>query len=260
MLFSSIVHVIYQFQRAILSMNATTIGAVQVVPLEGRVATTTPSPVHLFTSTLSRYRPELELLWVLLTYAPFMVQTYSYVSPRKTRVRQYPYPGILIHIFMAPLYVLRWHARYAALRVWPQPELFDLILFAGFWLGSVSLELSRVRKGAAVPLVRAGFQVTIALQGAGFAAAWVRGRDAALFRATVKFCNWFASYRSVTRLWAYLDANLAKNYAIASSLTMVASGCYAVWEAEVPYGVPLFLLSTAALVMAKRTLTERIAR
>lgn len=240
-------------------MNST-IGTSPVVPLEGQLAASTSNLVHLVTSTLSRYRPELELLWVLLTYSPFLVQTYSYVSSKKTRASQYPYPGMLSHLFLAPLYVLRWHARYAALRVWPQPELFDLILFAGFWLSSVSLEFSQVRKGRAVPLLRAGFQVAIAMHGVCFAAAWVQGRDPALFRATVKFFNWFASFRGTIRLLGYIDPSLMKSYKTMASLTMVASGSYAFWEAGLPMGVPLFLLSSAALVLVKRALTERIAR
>lgn len=244
-------------------MNSTSIiGAASVLSLEGGGFTTsTPSNLpHLFSSTLSRYRPELELLWVLLSYSPFLVQAYSYTSPQYTRVRRYPYPVLLVHILVAPLYVLRWHARYAALRVWPQPEPTDLLLFAAFWISSASLEVSRVKMGLAIPLMRAGFQVAIAMHGGYFAAGWVGGRDPAAFRATVKFLNWFASFRAVGRLWSRIDRRLVKTPASAYSMTMMTSGCYAMWEAGVPNGVPVFLVATMALVLVKQALAGRIAR
>lgn len=227
---------------------------------------------------VNRYRPELDILWVLLTYSPFLYQTYSYISSRKTRAHQYPYPAMLGHIFVAPLYILRWHARYAALRVWPKPEPFDLVLFATFWLSSLSLELSRVKQGRDIPLVRAGFQVAIAMHGICFAMAWtsssssssflpgggLNGQNqqaAALwFRATVKYFNWFASFRGGGRLLARLDPKLMKNPVAAVSMTMVTTGSYALWEAGIPNAVPVFLLSMAALVLGKRALAEKMAK
>lgn len=231
-------------------------------PLEDWLASSTSANLHLlFTSFLNRYRPELDILWVLLTYSPFLVPTYSYLSAEKTRANNFPHPAMLGHILVAPLYVLRWHARYAATRVWPRPELFDLVLFTTFWVSSTSLEFSRVRKGLPVPLFRAGFQVAIAMHGACFAAAWWApgGRDAALFRATVKFFNWFASFRGTLTLIGRVDPPLMKSPAAWTSLVMMTSASYAWWEAGLPDAAPVFMVLTGTLALIKQALTERIA-
>lgn len=252
-----------------VKMNSSTpnIGAASKadLPLEGRLLL-----LPLLMSFLNRYRPELDMLWVVLTYSPFLVPTYEYLSTRKTRFRKYPHPAMLAHILVAPLYILRWHARYAALRAWPQPEVLDLVLFAAFWASSVGIELSRTvgkgRGGLQVPLLRAGFQVAVALHGLCFAAAWygvpglVPSRDPAMFRATVKFFNWFASFRLAARLVGRLDPELAKSPAAMTSLAMMMSASYALWEAGLPNAVPVFMAGTGLLVLAKRTLAERMAR
>lgn len=240
-------------------MNST-IGAASNVPPEEWFATSASNLPHIVTSFLSRYRPELDLLWVLVTYAPFLAQTYTYTSTKHTRARNYPYVVMMGHIFIAPLYVLRWHARYAALRVWPKPELLDLVLFTTFWISSVGLEFSQVKKGPAEPLFRAGFQVAIAIHGACFAAAWLGGRDPTMFRATVKTFNWFASFRGAMRLLRLVDPRLQKDYKSLMSLTILTSGSYAFWEAGVPSAAPAFLLGVGALVLVKRALVERTAR
>lgn len=241
-------------------MNATTIGTSSVLPHEGGFATSTSNPLHLLLAVLSRYRPELELLWVLLSWSPFLARSYSYASPKVTRVSAYPYPSMLAHIFVAPLYVLRWHARYAALRVWPKPELLDLVLFSAFWLTSASLEWARNRVGPRYPVGRAGFQVAIMMHGVFFAAAWWGGRDPALFRATVKFFNWFASFRGARLLLARVDPKLMANYHASSSMIATTSACFALWEAGVPNAIPVFLVSVVALATAKQALAKRMAK
>lgn len=120
-----------------------------------------------------------------------------------------------------------------------------------------------------VSIFRAGFEVAIMMHGICFAAAWVPwgsggggGRDPVLFRAAVKFINWFASFRSAGYLIAWVDPRLAKGSSIfvRNEVNMIASGSFAMWESGIPAGVPIFLLSIAVLVIVKRTLAKVILR
>lgn len=207
---------------------------------------------------LSLYRPELELLWVLLTYAPFLQETMRYTSGKFSRARKFPYITLLTHIVTAPMLVLRYHARFAALRIWPRPELTDLALFAVFNLTSFMLEAHRSSQHYSTPTRRTGFQAVILIQASVFAASWFRERDAALFRASIKLLNWFASYRIFSRLAGHIEPSLQKDFALKSSTTVIVSGAFAMWEAGVPGGLPVFFGLAAMFMVAERAIAESI--
>ncbi|KAI3393557.1 hypothetical protein diail_4148 [Diaporthe ilicicola] len=212
--------------------------------------------------SLSRYRPELETLFVLAMYLPFLVQTFSYSSPKLTRARGYPYLPMLAHIFSGPLLILRYHARYAALRVWPKPDGTDMLLFSLLNVSSFLLEVRRSRSAYATAVIRAGFQAAILMHAAIFAASWLGGQDAALFRTSVKFLNWFAWFRMVEKALPVVDPRLQKmkNYATKFELTIVLSASVAVWEAGVPAGVPLILGMVMAFMMGERMIAKILMR
>lgn len=215
-------------------------------------------------SFLTRFRPELELLWVILSYSPFLVNTFKFTSPKRAHARAYPYAPIIVHIFSGPMLVLRYHARYAAQRVWPRPEVTDLLLFSAFSLSSFLLEAYRSRSPHATPTVRTGFQAAVLLQAVLFAASWWThgGGDPVLFRASVKFMNWFASFRATVGLTGFVDPRLAApaSFARRIEVTMVVSGCFAVWEAGVPAGVPAFLGLMGVLMVVERAVAETVWR
>lgn len=213
----------------------------------------------------TRFRPELELLWVLVSYSPFLYRTFQYASPKIARSRLYPWPPIVVHIFSGPLLVLRYHARYAAQRTWPRPETADLLLFSAFSVSSFLLEAYRSRVPFMTPTIRTGFQAAILLQAVAFGAAWLGGDgagDPVLFRAVVKFMNWFASFRLTVGLAGFIDPRLeaAGNFAQRYEVAMVSSGCFAVWEAGVPMGVPVFLGLMAVFMLLQRAVAETIWR
>lgn len=211
---------------------------------------------------LSRYRPELETLFVLVMYSPFLVQTFSYSSPKLTRARGYPYLPMLAHIFAGPLFVLRYHARYAALRVWPKPDSTDLVLFSLFNISSFLLEVRRSKSSYTTAVIRAGFQAAILMHAVVFAASWLGGHDAALFRASVKFLNWFAWFRMVEKALPVMDPRLLqmKHYATKFELTMVLSASLAVWEAGVPAGVPVIMGLLVIFLLGERTIAKILMR
>lgn len=213
-------------------------------------------------SVLSRYRPELETLFVLVMYSPFLVQTFSYSSAKLTRARGYPYLPMLAHIFVGPLYVLRYHARYAALRVWPKPDATDLVLFALFNVSSFLLELRRSRSPYSTAIIRSGFQSAIVMHAVVFAASWFGGKDATLFRTSVKFLNWFAWFRLTEKSLPVIDPRLGqmKNFATKFELTMILSASVAVWEAGVPAGVPIVAGMLSAFVLGERLLAKMLLR
>lgn len=206
------------------------------------------------------YRPELELLWVLLTFAPFLPTTMRYTSGKFTRARRYPYIPLFIHIVTGPMLVLRYHARYVATRAWPKPELSDLALFAAFNLTSFLLEAARSGQSYYTPAGRSGFQAAILIQTLVIGASWLRGRDPALFRASVKLFNWFASFRAFSRWAGRINPSLEKDYDLKWSTTIVLSGTFAMWEAGVPAGVPGFLGLVAVLMVVERAVAEMIHR
>lgn len=213
-------------------------------------------------STLTRYRPELETLFVLFLYSPFLVQTFSYSSAKRTRARGYPYLPMLAHIFAGPLFVLRYHARYAALRVWPKPDTTDLALFTLFNISSFLLELRRSRSPYATPVSRSGFQGAILMHGVVFAASWLGGKDAGLFRASVKFLNWFGWFRLIEKSLPVIDPRLGqmKNTVTKFEITMILSASLAVWEAGVPAGVPLISSIIATMMLGERALAKMLLR
>lgn len=241
------------------TMNSTTIPA---GPVSGPVGLQVQWLAQSTLSVLSRYRPELETFFVLAMYSPFLVQTFSYSSAKLTRARGYPYLPMLAHIFSGPLYVLRYHARYAALRAWPKPDATDLVLFTLFNASSFLLELRRSRSTYSTPVIRSGFQAAILMHGAIFAVSWLGARDAALFRASVKFLNWFAWFRLTGLSLPVMDPRLGqvKNYATRTELTMVLSASVAVWEAGVPAGVPLILGMVATFLLGERVLARMLMK
>lgn len=211
---------------------------------------------------LVRFRPELELLWVLLSYAPFLGMTARFTSPKFARARSYPYPPLVLHIATGPLLVLRYHARYAAQRAWPRPEAADVLLFAAFAVSSLLLQAHRSRTPYSTPAIRTGFQASVLLQAALFGLALLRGGDPVLFRAAVKYTNWFASFRATYGLLGVVDPRLAgvRCFAQRFEVATVVSGCFAVWEAGVPAGVPVFLGLVAGLIILERAVAETISR
>ncbi|POS73539.1 hypothetical protein DHEL01_v208069 [Diaporthe helianthi] len=213
-------------------------------------------------STVSKYRPELETLFVLALYSPFLVQTFSYSSAKLSRARGYPYLPILLHIFVGPMYILRYHARYAALRVWPEPEITDLVLFVLFNLSSFVIELYRSKSEYATAVIRSTFQGAILIHTGIFAASWYGNRDAGLFRASVKFLNWFGWFRLVQKSLPMLDPRLGqmKNFATRFELALVSSTSLAVWEAGVPAGVPVITATIVTLVLGERALARMLLR
>ncbi|KAJ0125314.1 hypothetical protein J7T55_006659 [Diaporthe amygdali] len=236
-------------------MNSTTIPPSAI---SGPVGLQMQRLAHTLQSGLSRYRPELETLFVLAMYSPFLVQTFSYSSPKLTRARGFPYLPMIAHIFSGPLYVLRYHARYAALRVWPKPDPTDLVLFSLFNLSSFLLEVRRSRSSYSTAIIRSGFQAAILMHAVVFAASWLRGQDPVLFRASVKFLNWFAWFRITERTLPVIDPRLRKmaNFGTKFELTSALSASLAVWEAGVPAGVPVILGMIATTVMCERVLAK----
>lgn len=202
------------------------------------------------------------MLFVLALYSPFLVQSFSYSSAKLTRARGYPYLPMLVHIFSGPLYVLRYHARYAALRVWPKPDSTDLILFALFNVSSFLLELRRSKNDYSTAVIRSGFQGAILMHTIIFAASWYGGKDAGLFRTSVKFLNWFGWFRLVDRSLPVFDPRLGqmKNIATKFELTMVLSTSLAVWEAGVPAGVPATMAIIATFLLGERALAKMLLR
>jgi len=213
-------------------------------------------------SALSRYRPELETLFVLVLYSPFLFQTFSYSSAKRTRARGYPYVPMVLHIFVGPLYVLRYHARYAALRVWPKPDSTDLVLFSLFNVSSFLLELHRSRSPYSTAVIRTGFQGAVLMHAVVFAASWFGGKDAGLFRASVKFLNWFGWFRLVEKSLPIFEPRLGqmKNASTRFELTMVLSASLAAWEAGVPAGVPVVVGIHAAFLFGERALAKMLLR
>lgn len=204
-------------------------------------------------------RPELELLWVLLTYAPFLFGTLRFTSGKYTRARGYPYIPLLIHIVTGPMLVLRYHARYTATHVWPRPDLPDLALFAAFDLTSFILAASKSSQTYKIPAGRTGFQAATLIQTVAFGASWLHpGGDAALFRASVKFFNWFASFRTLSRWVGQISPELRKDYALKNATTVILSGTFAMWESGIPAGVPGFLGLVAVLIVVERAVAETI--
>lgn len=213
-------------------------------------------------SFVTRYRPELELLWTLTICTPFLARTYSYLSPTITRARSYPYPSMLLHILLPPLIILRYHARYAATRTWPQPDFTDLVLFTLFNASSFLLEVSRSPSSYTTPPIRTGFHAAVLIHAALFFSSWLSGRDAGLFRAAVKLLNWFASFRAAEKLLPKIDARLSevKSFATRFEMTMLLSGCWGMWEAGVPGGVPWFLGAIAGFMVLERGVAEAVYR
>lgn len=220
---------------------------------------TIPAPdsfLDLANRKMANYRPELEFAWVILSYSPFLLSTFSYTSPKVARARVYPYLPLVVHIFTALMIVLRYHARFAALRVWPRPDAVDLALFASFSLSSFVVEAYRSSRSLAT--IRSGFQAAILLQAVVFGASWARGGDPALFRAAVKLFNWFGSFRAVFQFLHRIDPRLApvKSFAARYEVTMLASGPFAAWEAGVPAGVPIFFGLITAFMVLNRKVAE----
>lgn len=229
---------------------------------------TSSSSLSSLAHLVARFRPELELLWVLLSYAPFLGMTARFTSPKFARARSYPYPPLVLHIATGPLLVLRYHARYAAQRAWPRPDAADALLFAAFSLSSLLLQARRSRTPYSTPAIRAGFQASVLLQAALFGLAVLPrgvgggGGDPALFRAAVKYTNWFASFRATYGLLGVVDPRLAgvRSFAQRFEVATVVSGCFAVWEAGVPAGVPVFLGLVAGLIVMERAVAETVSR
>ena len=240
-------------------MNSTTIPS---GPIPGPLGLQVQSLALSANSFLSRYRPELETLFVVAMYSPFLAKTFSYSSAKLTRARGYPYFPMLAHIFVGPLYVLRYHARYAAMRVWPKPDSTDLVLFALFNASSFLLELRRSTNPYTTGVIRAGFQGAIFMHAVIFALSWYGGRDAELFRTSVKFLNWFAWFRLVEKSLPVLDPRLGqmKNFSTKFELTMVLSASLAVWEAGVPAGVPVIVMIHAIFLLGERVLAKMMLR
>lgn len=238
-------------------MNTTTIPS---GPVPGPLGVQVQWLAHSASSLLTRYRPELETLFVLVMYSPFLVQTFSYSSAKLTRARGYPYLPMLAHIFAGPLYVLRYHARYAALRTWPKPDTTDLVLFSLFNASSFLLELRRSRSAYSTAVIRSGFQSAILMHSIVFAASWYGGKDAALFRASVKFLNWFGWFRLTEKALPVFDSRLGqmKHYATKFELTMVISAGLAVWEAGVPAGPPVVVGMLAVFMLGERLLAKML--
>lgn len=209
-------------------------------------------------ATLSLYRPELEILWVLLTYAPFIPPSMAYTSRRTSQARKYPYIILLVHILIGPMLVLRYHARYAATRTWPQPDLTDLVLFSAFNLTSFILEASRSSQHYNTPAGRTGFQAVILIQTVVFSASWLQTRDPTLFRVSIKIMNWFASFRALSQWAEWISPGLKNDYSLKWSTTVVVSATFAMWEAGVPGGVPLFLGLSALFMVLERAVAEVI--
>lgn len=213
---------------------------------------------------MSSYGPELEFAWAILIISPFLVNpwTFKYTSPKVARARNYPHLPLLVHIFTSVMIVLRYHARFAALRVRPRPDSVDLVLFSVFILSSFVVEAHRSAKQ--VPTVRSGFQAGILIQAMAFAASWAKGGDPALFRAAVKYFNWFGSFRTTSALLGSgsIDPRLAgmKNFALRYEVVMLVSGSFAVWEAGVPAGVPMFFGVAAALMILERAVADVLSR
>lgn len=168
----------------------------------------------------------------------------------------------MLHIISGPLLVLRYHARFAAQRVWPRPELTDLVLFSVFTTSSFLIEAFRGKTPYSTPAIQTGFQVAILMQAVVFAVSWVQGGDATLFRAAIKFMNWFASFRTLERVLGKIDPRLAemKFFAQKFELTTVLSACFAMWEAGIPGGVPIYLGLLAVFMIAQRAVAETVSR
>ncbi|CAN8103910.1 unnamed protein product [Discula destructiva] len=181
-----------------------------------------------------------------------------YSSAKVARARKYPYFPTIVHIFTGPMLVLRYHARYAATCEWPRPESADVVLLASFCVTSFLLEAARSALEYVSPVWRTGFHAAIFIQPAIFSVSWIRGGDPALFRASIKMLNWFASFRLLMPLLTRIDPNLKKNFVLQSSTNVLLSGVFAMWEAGVPAGVPAFLGLVAVLIIVERAIAEAI--
>lgn len=154
--------------------------------------------------------------------------------------------------------VLRYHARFAATRTWPQPDVSDLVLFTVFNLTSFILEASRSSQHYNTPAGRTGFQAVILIQTVVFGASWLQRRDPALFRVSIKIMNWFASFRILSQWAERISPGLKRDLSLKWSTTVVLSATFAMWEAGVPGGVPVFLGLTAFFMVMERAIAEVI--
>ena len=201
---------------------------------------------------LARYRPEAEILFCIAMYTPFLAQTFAYSSPKRARARNYPYLTLLVHAICGFSLVVRYHARYVALRVWPEPDNVDLAVFSVFALTSFYLQVWR-SKGQG-PAYRAGFQASILMHPAVFAASWLMGQDPALFRVAIKFIDWFSWFRFTVDLLPVIDSRLKlmKNFGTRLELTCILSGSVAVYQSGYPSGILLlFGLISATMIMER---------
>lgn len=95
-----------------------------------------------------------------------------------------------------------------------------------------------------------------------FAASWLGGKDAGLFRASVKFLNWFGWFRLVEKSLPVIDPRLGqmKNAVTKFEITIISSAFLAVWEAGVPAGVPLIIGIIATILLGERALAKMLLR
>ncbi|KAK7747893.1 hypothetical protein SLS53_001145 [Cytospora paraplurivora] len=209
---------------------------------------------------LASYRPEAEILFSIAMFSPFLARTFSSSSPKRARARGYPYLTLLAHILSSLFLVIRYHVRYVRLRVWPELDTTDLLVFSLFFLTSFYIE-AYLAKGQLVG-VRAGFQTAILMHCAVFTASWARGGDTALFRTSVKFVNWFSWFRLTARLLPVIDPRLrlTKNFGARYELTCILSTPLALWESGYPNGIPIQLGLVSVLMVAERAIAAAVSR
>ncbi|PSR80255.1 hypothetical protein BD289DRAFT_490938 [Coniella lustricola] len=209
-----------------------------------------------FQSVVEQYRPELEIAWVLLIFGPWLASAARFRSRKHAVSRGFSYRTLAVHISAALLLVIRYHARFAATRVWPQPELTDAALFTAIAISTFLVEKRSAKRQR--PIERIGFQVAVVVQSATFIAAWALDRDAALFRAAVKFLNWFAWVRYFLVALPMIDSRLgmARHYRTRWDVAVSGSGCLIMWESGIPSGLPIFLTLILIVFAAERSLAR----
>lgn len=230
-----------------------------IIASNGTAPSIDPPSSHM-QSVMEQYRPELEIAWVLLIFGPWLASAARFQSRKHAVARGFSYRTLLAHITAALLLVIRYHARFAATRTWPQPQLTDAVLFTIIAISTFLVEKRSAKRQR--PIERIGFQVAVVVQSATFVAAWVLDRDAALFRAAVKFLNWFAWVRYFLVALPMVDARLgeAKNYRTRWDVAVSGSGCLIMWESGIPGGVPIFLGLILVVFAVERVLARNALR
>ncbi|KAF3762832.1 hypothetical protein M406DRAFT_72819 [Cryphonectria parasitica EP155] len=206
-----------------------------------------------------RYSPELELLFRIAIFTPFIPKSMKHLKPKTNKAKNFPYIPMLVHLVTGPLQFIRYYAKYVTTRTYPLPDEVDFVLMSLFLLSSALLQISRSKANSTI--IKTTFQTTVIQQGVPFFLGY-HWNDANLFRLSVQLLNWFSWFRITHRVLPRVVPHRFKGlgkYVVCYEATLVLSSCVAMWEVGYPGGVGAFLGILTVLLSLERTLTRNIA-